>query len=289
MSWSLKVSPGLDQLQFNRWRKLLEQRTGIDLGEQLRSLLQVQINRRMSALGCASYDEYYDLIQAGVGGRLEQTLLIENLVVKETRFYRHRPSYDFVGAQFKEFLQRSQTTGERNCFDVWSLGCASGEEAYSLAICLEQQLAEFAPAVAAADNYSIVATDISHRAIQRARAGAYPLARLAPLDEQQRQRYFDPQGDGTMRVKPALARKICFSQANIIEINKQPSMAMDLVFTQNMLVYFRKPQRLRILDFIAQRLNIGGHLVLGLGEVTQWHNRQMQLLDVDGAQVYRRS
>lgn len=287
MSWSLKVSAGLSELEFNRWSKLLEREAGIALGEQLRSLLQVQINHRMEAVGCNSYADYFDYVRAGVGGRIEQALLIEQLVVSETSFFRHRPSYDFVSAVYRRFLSDAATSSNSTCFDVWSLGCASGEEPYSLAMVFEDILAE--KGVYGAAHYSIVATDISHKAIKTARAGVYSSTRMGAVPEQRQQHYFDRWGKDNLRVKPALARKICFSQANIVDIDTMPIVKMDLVFTQNMLVYFRKPQRLRILDYIVERLKPGAYLVLGLGEVTKWHNQHVQALDVEGAQVYQRS
>lgn len=287
MSWSLQVSSGLSDLEFNRWRKLLEKRAGIAVGEQLRSMLQVQIHQRMQAIGYNDYSAYYEFVHSGLGGRLEQALLIEKLVVSETSFYRHRPSYDFVNSAFAQFLERRQAKASKACFDVWSIGCASGEEPYSLAMGFEDQLA--GRELYGSGYYSIVATDISHRAIAQARKGEYGRTRFDTVPDEQKQRYFEPIKDGRYRVKPALAKSICFSQANIVDIDTMPIVKMDLVFTQNMLVYFRKPQRLRILDYIAERLKPGGYLVLGLGEVTKWHNPRMQVVDVGAVQVYQRN
>lgn len=289
MSWSLQVSTGLTDLEFNRWRKLLEKRAGIAVGQQLRSLLQVQINQRMQAIGYKDYSDYYDFVSSGLGGRLEQALLIEKLVVSETSFFRHRASYDFVRMAFARFLEQreAQDKSVADCFDVWSIGCASGEEPYSLAMDLEDQLA--GKSLYGSGFYSVVATDISHKAIAQARNGVYTASRMAAVPDAQKQHYFENLNDGRYKIKAALAKNICFSQANIVDIDNMPMVKMDLVFTQNMLVYFRKPQRLRILDYIAERLKPGGFLVLGLGEVTKWHNPRMQAVDIGAVQVYQRN
>lgn len=289
MSWSLQVSTGLTDLEFNRWRKLLEKRAGIAVGQQLRSMLQVQINQRMQTIGYKDYSAYYEFVSSGLGGRLEQALLIEKLVVSETSFFRHRASYDFVRMAFARYLEQriAQDKADAGCFDVWSIGCASGEEPYSLAMDLEDQLAE--KELYGSGFYSVVATDISHKAIAQARNGVYASSRLAVVPDAQRQHYFEKLNDGRYKVKAALAKNICFSQANIVDIDNMPMVKMDLVFTQNMLVYFRKPQRLRILDYIAERLKPGGLLVLGLGEVTKWHNPRMQAVDIGAVQVYQRN
>ncbi|GAA6151701.1 CheR family methyltransferase [Pseudoteredinibacter isoporae] len=289
MSWSLQVSTGLTDLEFNRWRKLLEKRAGIAVGHQLRSMLQVQINQRMQTIGYKDYSDYYDFVSSGLGGRLEQALLIEKLVVGETSFFRHRASYDFVSMAFARFLEQKAIQGEsaNSCFDVWSIGCASGEEPYSLAMDLEDQLAK--KNLYGSGFYSVVATDISHKAVALARNGVYAASRLGVVPDAQKQHYFEKLNDGRYKVKAALAKNICFSQANIVDIDNMPMVKMDLVFTQNMLVYFRKPQRLRILDYIAERLKPGGFLVLGLGEVTKWHNPRMQAVDIGAVQVYQRN
>lgn len=289
MSWSLQVSSGLTDLEFNRWRKLLEKRAGIAVGEQLRSMLQVQISQRMQAIGYDDYAAYYEFVRSGLGGRLEQAMLIEKLVVSETSFFRHRPSYDFVNAAFAQYLEKRRASDKEiiDCFDVWSIGCASGEEPYSLAMDFEDQLAQ--SNLYGSGFYSVVATDISHKAVAQARKGEYAPSRFDTVPDAQKQHYFERLSDGRYKVKAALVKNICFSQANIVDIDSMPVVKMDLVFTQNMLVYFRKPQRLRILDYIAERLKPGGFLVLGLGEVTKWHNPRMHTVDVGAVQVYQRN
>lgn len=301
MNWSLQATPGMSDQEFNRWRKLLEMYAGVAVGEQLRSMLQIQINERIKSVGCDNFNEYFEYLQSGFGGRIERCLLVEKLVVNETSFFRHLPSYDFSELAFSLFLDSSAELdyNDKNrsapCFDVWSLGCSTGEEPYSLAMMFEGLLEEQTDIGAATSGanispkYSIVATDISYDAIKKARAGIFNNNKLGSLHDKQLDRYFEAHDAGHQKVKGELKERICFSQSNVVDIDTMPVVLMDLVFTQNMLVYFRKPQRLRILDYITERLKPGGYLVLGLGEVTQWQNPQMQQLEVSGAQVYRRS
>jgi len=304
MNWSLQATPGMSDQEFNRWRKLLEMYAGVAVGEQLRSMLQIQINERIKSVGCKTFNEYFEYLQSGFGGRIERCLLIEKLVVNETSFFRHLPSYDFSELAFSLFLDANaeQDNHDKNtpapCFDVWSLGCSTGEEPYSLAMMFEELLEEqtaksrvasSGEATKLGPKYSIVATDISYDAIKKARAGVFNNNKLGSLHDRQLDRYFEVHDAGHQKVKSELKERICFSQSNVVDIDTMPVVLMDLVFTQNMLVYFRKPQRLRVLDYITERIKPGGYLVLGLGEVTQWQNPQMQQLEVSGAQVYRRS
>ncbi len=102
MSWSFKKFDVLPEGKFLLWEKLLEARTGIQLAPQQKVLLQTQISIRMRELGIGNYDEYYDQVkQDNKAGLVEWQVLVDRLVVKETTFFRHRPSLDFVGQYLK--------------------------------------------------------------------------------------------------------------------------------------------------------------------------------------------
>lgn len=278
MSWSLKQSLDLDEQEFNRWRALLEAETGITMSSHMRRFMQMQINQRLQKFKCETYDQYYQFIKSGVPGRIEWQFLIDQLVINETSFFRDPASFGFVREIFAQEFDSS------DCFDVWSLGCSSGEEAYSLGIVLEQERKR----KQIQKRYSIVANDISHKMIADARVGIYSEAQLRPLTQIQKDSYFELVSRNRYKVSEELQRQVCFSQVNVMDIQSIPSIPMDLIFTQNMLVYFRKPQRLRILDYAAERLKPGGYLLVGLGEVLNWQHSEMTLQDTLGVQVYRR-
>lgn len=279
MSWSLTQSLALDEQEFSRWRKLLEAETGIAMSPHLRRFMQNQISKRIQQLRCEDYDEYFQLINRGIAGRMEWQYLVDKLVVSETSFFRHPASFAFVRQLFASQINQADS------FDIWSLGCASGEEPYSLAMMMEQELTY----QHSAKRYSIVANDISRKEITAARLGVYSESQLQPLTEIQRANYFERVAKNRYQISEKLKQRVCFSQANVMEINSMPVVPMDLIFTQNMLVYFRKPQRLRILDYAVGRLKPGGYLLLGLGEVLNWQHPEMVLQDIQGVQVYRRT
>jgi chemotaxis protein methyltransferase CheR/type IV pilus assembly protein PilK len=276
--WSLKQSLDLDEQEFNRWRTLLEAKTGITMSSHMRRFMQTKISQRLQRFNCETYDQYYQLIKTGVAGRIEWQYLIDQLVINETSFFRHPASFDFVRDVFVQHLEQSE------CFDVWSLGCSSGEEAYSLAVLLEQERRR----KQSETRFSIVANDISHRMIMSARSGIYTEAQLQPLTQIQKDSYFESIARNRYQVNKKLQQQVCFSQANVMDIQSIPKAPMDLIFTQNMLVYFRKPQRLRVLDYAVERLKPGGYLLVGLGEVLNWQHSEMTLQDTLGVQVYRR-
>lgn len=279
MVWSLQSVPVLSDAQFALWSKLLEERAGIYLSEQQKVFLQTQVSMRMRELGYSDYGDYYNRVVDGVAGLVEWALLVDRLVVNETSFFRHRPSIDFVGRQLASYLQKADGN---TSFDLWSVGCSSGEEPYSLAMVMNDayQGAGLEP------RYAITGTDISRAALGVARAGVYNARKLRLVDEHFRQRYFAPLADNQFQISSLLRDRICFNQGNVLNINEMPIIKVDAIFCQNLLVYFRRWLREQILNAFVARLKPGGLLVIGMGEVVDWVHPDMKRVAVDAVQAY---
>lgn len=281
MVWSLQTAPDLSDLQFEQWNKLLEARTGIQVAPHQRSFLQIQLARRMRELGIKHYAQYYGEVSAGVGGMVEWSILVDRLVVKETSFFRHRDSIEYV----RHFLQnRINNRSLHDSFEVWSLGCATGEEPYSLAMVVNDcfDLAGLDP------YYGITATDISLPALQFAREGAYPRRKLEPLAAAEQARYFKAR-EGireSYQVVDRVRERVCFAHGNVLKVADMPRVKMDVIFCQNVLIYFRRWRRREILNELATRLKPGGVLLIGLGEVVDWTHPNLQRIADERVQAY---
>ena len=131
--WSMSTIPELDDRQFEQWRELLERRVGMQLTEQRRSLLRTSLSIRMREIGYHDYQEYYNLIVSGAKGIPEWSVLVDRLTVQETRFFRDQQSFDLVS----QFLNKNS---DKKTINIWSLGCSTGEEPYSLAMLANNQL-----------------------------------------------------------------------------------------------------------------------------------------------------
>ena len=281
MIWSLQAAPDLTDQQFSQWCKLLEQRAGICLSDQQRIFLQTQVAMRMRELGHDDYSQYYNRLVDGVSGMMEWTVLIDRLVVKETSFFRHKPSFDYA----RNYLQNKVNNSELSeSFDIWSVGCSTGEEPYSLAMIMNDiyALARIEP------YYGIIATDISRAALAIARAGVYPQRKVEMVNKAVRQRYFAPSDNNRFTVKSELKERICFNQGNVLNIKDLPTIELDLIFCQNVLIYFRKWLRHEIMNSFAERLKPGGIIICGLGEVVDWTHPKIERLNVDEVQAYVR-
>ena len=279
MVWSLQSVPRLTDQQFDQWSKLLEERAGIYLGDHQRVFLQTQVSMRMRELGQEDYGQYYRRLLDGVSGMVEWSVLIDRLVVKETSFFRHKPSIDVVCKYLQQRINNRALSGS---FDVWSVGCASGEEPYSLTMVINDcfEYARMEP------YYGITATDISSAALALAKKGTYAARKLENLDSHFRQRYFTLTEQGKYQINPRLKDRVCFNKANVLNIKEMPSVQMDVIFCQNLLVYFRRWLRQEIMNAFVERLKPGGVLIVGLGEVADWTHPRMQRLAVDDVQAY---
>ncbi len=279
MIWSLQAVPQLSDTEFALWSSLLEERAGIYLGNLQRTFLQTQVTMRMRELGIDNYGEYYNRIADGVSGRLEWAQLIDRLVVNETRFFRDETAVNFVAGRVADRLKQVPAQLE---FDVWSVGCASGEEPYSLAMAINDMYRQ----AGASPRFSITATDISRAALSLARIGIYPERKLQTVSPGYRQRYFDEVGPGQFQVDSALMDRICFTQGNLLNIGEMPVFQVDVIFCQNLLVYFRRWLREKILNAFVERLKPGGILLIGLGEAVGWKNPALERVASDSVQAY---
>ncbi|WP_339898144.1 CheR family methyltransferase [uncultured Gilvimarinus sp.] len=281
MGWSLRTIVDLSDSEFEQWSKLLEERAGIQLTLVQKSLLQSQLSIRMRELGYERYSDYYSLVTDGLQGRLEWSILIDRVAVKETSFFRHRQSFEYVRHYLQDKINNRQLN---DSFDVWSVGCSTGEEPYSLAMVINDcfELAQLEP------YYGVTALDISSTALAKARLGRYLPRAIEQMTAEEARRYCTLCNGGSYEIARKLRDRICFTHGNILQVSEIPKVPMDVVFCQNLLVYFRRWLRRDILNSLAGRLKPGGLLVVGLGEVVDWEHPEMTRVADDKIQAYIR-
>jgi type IV pilus assembly protein PilK len=265
--WALQPLVDMSATEFRNWQALLEERTGVVISEQRRAFLQTNLSARMRELGVADYASYYQQVTSGPRGAVEWSTLLDRLTVQETRFFRHRPSFEVLEHYLRGRLQQ----GLARPWALWSVGCSSGEEPYSLAIGAAEVLRD----TAQPEYYGVTGTDISLSALSKARDGQYGARKLEQMDADLCQRYFAKQADGRFKVIASLAARVCCARLNVLELAKAPMSGMDVIFCQNLLIYFRRWRRREILNRLAERLAPGGLLVVGVGEVVGWQHPEL--------------
>lgn len=265
--WSLEGSLELEDRQFRLWCELLDRRIGLQLPEHRRSFLETSLAIRMREINCNDAQSYYEMVAGGGRGLVEWSILVDRLTVQETRFFRDPPSMDLA----KKHLQ--QRASEKSLLHIWSVGCATGEEPYSLAMIASEALTNIR-------NFSVIATDISQPAISKARAGIYGSRKLQHVPEILQAKYFE-QDHNQIRVKSELRERVGFARLNILDLDKSPYDDFDLIYCQNVLIYFRRWRRKDIVNQLTRRLAPGGMIILGSGEVTDWHSTDLERVQND--------
>lgn len=274
--------PRLDAQQFARWAALLEARTGISLPATRNSFLSTSLGTRMRELGMSGFDEYYAYLTAGTRGAVEWEVLVDRLTVHETRFYRDRAALDVIAETVVE--PRLEGGDGPLRLDLWSVGCATGEEPYTLAVHCDQQLA------ASGRPYylGVTASDISLASLAAGRSGVYHRMKLTQVPVEILQRYFLPVDLDHYQVVERIRERICFTRANVLELSAAAVGTMDVIVCQNVLIYFRPEVRRAIIGALARHLRPGGLLIAGLGDLVGWSHPDLVPLASPNVLAWRR-
>lgn len=275
---SVNQAPELSDTAFSTWQEVIEDRLGLQLPEHRRSFLKTCLSIRMREVGYDDYLKYYDFVLKGDEGLIEWNQLIDRLTVQETRFFRDPAAYGLVKDHLKRRLKHNQRP-----LSLWSVGCSTGEEAYSLAMLAAELVNrgnESQPV-----RFGITGSDISRKALEQAMAGLFTGRRLELVDDRLREKYFQRKGD-SFQVAKQIRDRACFVRLNLLELSKSPLRNLDVIYCQNVLIYFRKWRRKDIVTELASRLAPGGMLVLGLGEIVDWSHPDLHRVPGERALAY---
>jgi len=242
--------------EFQQIRELAYQRFGLDLKRGKEALVASRLGKKLRKLGFRSFAEYHRHVLAdSTGDALVE--LIDALTTNHTSFLRERAHFEFLArAANEEFRAVSMLR-------VWSAACSSGEEPYSIAMCLAQALSK-----SPARQFSIRATDISTRVLNTARRGVYPASGFNDVPEPWRSAYLlrgRGASDGFYRVKPELAQRIEFDRLNLIEPFPDRGR-FHVIFCRNVMMYFDKPTQQNIVQRLSACVERGGYLFVGHSE-----------------------
>ncbi len=270
----------LEDSHYQLWADGFEKETGIVVDQRREPFVRRQLEQRLLELGCTDPDEYFECLLHTAAGEGERRLLLDRLLIKETRFFRHRDSHDFV----RDIVHGRAAAGGES-LSLWSVGCSTGQEAYSLAL---DAIAGFG-AAGRSDDFAVIGTDLSRSALREARAGIYPTHALLDLPREYATRFLEPVGAGRFRFRIEVRSRLAFVVDNLLLRQRGffPAGA-DIIFCQNLLIYFRRWRRHDTLNFLAQRLKPGGHLILGPGEAHDWCPTGLTRVEHPGVAAYRR-
>jgi len=243
--------------QFVRFRQLVYRETGIRMQEGKVTLMSNRIRQRLRHHGLDSYDDYYRLLTAGTVAD-EMARFIDAVTTNETSFFRTPAHFEWFGGPFlAEFASRVRSGAHPPSLRVWSAACSSGEEVYSLAMCVAENAHRLVGC-----RRLILGTDINETVLEQARAGRYGPRSFEGVDPRRLSRHTTADPDGVHRVvKPAVREGCDFRRHNLLEpMRGEP---FDCIFIRNVTIYFDRGSKATAVGHVVAALAPGGHLVVG--------------------------
>jgi chemotaxis protein methyltransferase CheR len=250
----------MDDESFARLSSYVTREYGIKLPANKRSMLESRLNKKVKGLGMDNYKQFLDHIFSEDEKQGDLLHVIDLITTNKTDFFREPEHFKFLSGTFLSAWSEQS----RQTMNVWSAGCSSGEEPYTLVMVLEE-FRRRNPMF----NYSLLASDVSIRMIQAAFKGVYTLDKIAAISNEMRRAYFlrsKTQPD-LVRVKPEYRKKIHYRRINFMDdgfgLIKHD---YDIIFCRNVLIYFDKATQERVIRKFAEHLRPGGLLFLGHSE-----------------------
>jgi chemotaxis protein methyltransferase CheR len=276
---------------------LVYQECGMFFDERRIHFLQDRLQRRLRATGLDSFYNYYRLLTSR-DGKAELAALVENLTVNETSFFRNKPQLDLFGKQtLEELLNRKQSRRDWS-LRVWSAGCSTGQEPYTVAMLIADALAYYylrnplpvempspKPLIPPPWRVEILASDISYSVLRLGQEAVYPENHMEPVDYSYRLRYFDKVGD-RYAVKKAVKDLVHFDFHNLkTEFLPQRN---DVIFCRNVMIYFDEEMQKRLIDKFYRCLNPEGYLFVGHAESLFGLTDKFRMIHVNNGTAYQR-
>ena len=248
---------------FDKLSHFIFTRYGIKMPKAKKIMLQSRLQRRLRELNMNSYDEYCDFVFSKEGEAMEVIHMIDVVTTNKTEFFREPAHFDFLREiVLPEFIQKSR---KNDTLKIWSAGCSSGEEPYTLAMVIS----EFQEKEKKFD-YHITGTDVSSRILAGAVDAVYKEERVANIPMDLKKKYLLRSKDRskpTVRIVPELRKKTSYKRLNFIEEQyNEINDTFDIIFCRNVLIYFERPTQEKVINRLCTKLKKGGYFFLGHSE-----------------------
>jgi chemotaxis protein methyltransferase CheR len=260
----------LSDRDFHRLSSFIERELGIKMPPAKRIMLESRLSRRLRQHGFTDYTKYVDYVFSDEGARTELIHMIDAVTTNKTDFFREADHFDYL---LNELLPKVCPKGGM-VFKVWSAGCSTGEEPYTLSMVLEEYRR-----VVPAFHWSLLATDISTKVLGQAMEAVYDEEKVAPVPYDYKKRYLLKSKDPAkrlVRVKPELRGRIEFRRLNFMDEDFGIREKFDVIFCRNVIIYFDRPTQEKLIRKFYDLLLPGGSLFLGHSETLTGMNIQLR-------------
>jgi chemotaxis protein methyltransferase CheR len=276
---------------------LVYQECGMFFDERRSHFLKDRLQRRLKICGLDSFYSYYRLLTSREG-RPELALLLENLTVNETSFFRHKAQLDLFQKQILEELFKQKSQRREYSIRIWSAGCSTGQEAYTLAMLVTDALAYYylrnplpvelplpKPLIPPPWRVEVLASDISYSVLRHGQEAAYSEHQMSMVDYSYRLRYFDKVGE-RYAIKKPLKEMVHFDFHNLkTEYLPQRN---DVIFCRNVMMYFDEAEQKRLIEKFYRCLNPNGYLFVGHAESLLGLTQKFHMVHKDSGTAYQR-
>ncbi|MBU3917834.1 protein-glutamate O-methyltransferase [bacterium] len=261
----------LDKNNFSRLSQFIHTEYGIKMPPSKRTMLESRLQKRLRQLEIKDFKEYCDYLFSPEGAIKETPHFISQVTTNKTDFFREPDHFDFLANKALPYLLE-HNSGEYKNLTIWSAGCSTGEEPYTLAIVVSEFLSRN-PTIKL--NFSILATDISPEVLQKAQSAVYNQALTAPIPIMLKQKYFlrsKDRNNPIVKVIPELRNLVRFERLNLMDKEYGLKKPVDIIFFRNVLIYFDAPTQEKILSRLCRYLKKGGFFFQGHSESMQGMN-----------------
>ncbi len=268
---------------FRQIRDLVYKVSGIFQLEEKLYLLVDGCGRRMKELEVKTPREYWDRLTAHASRDAELRQLLNELTIGETCLFRSQPQLDALRKVILPELAAEKIKQVTKRLRIWSAGCSTGEESYTLAM----NMLEETEGLLKGWTVEILATDLNDRSVEKAKAGIYGDYALRATSDYFKRKYFSAVDEKKLQVRPEVKKLITFSRLNLQDDSRMLFMkGMDLIFCCNVLIYFDGASKSKVVDHFFSNLNFGGYFFLGTSESLMKLNDKFHLVHFPGAIGY---
>ncbi|WP_320005799.1 protein-glutamate O-methyltransferase CheR [Maridesulfovibrio sp.] len=281
---SLRKELKISDLEFTQLRDFIYEQAGIFIAGNRKYLLENRLANRLKELNLKSFGEYYYYLQYDPGKKTELNKLFEVITTNETSFYRNPPQLKVfqtkvLPAVFDELRKKG-----RKRLRIWSAGCSTGEEPYTLSMIIHDVLG---PELKNWD-IKITANDLSERVLKSARRAVYSEYSLRTTPKEIIAKYFDKDGK-QYKVKPAIKQLVSFGQINLSDrMQVKRVERSEIVFCRNVIIYFDEAMKKKVINAYYDNLVPGGYLIIGHSESLHNITRAFKPVHHPGAIIYQK-
>jgi len=270
--------------EFRLFRDFIHEECGLYFADNKITFVSSRIEKRLAAKSIGNFYRYYRYLRQDGAEREEELLrLLDVLTINETSFFRNRPQFDVLeGLVLPEIIEKKAAAADHS-LRIWSAGCSTGEEPYSIAISVLEALpTRLTPDV------RIYASDLSLSVLEEAARGFYSETRLRDISVSRRRRFFAEESkSGGARVREEVRRLVIYDFHNLKHENGLTDL--DIIFCRNVLIYFDPEEQKEVIHRLTRKLKPGGYLFLGHSESVQGMGLGLEFVHHERGTAYRKT